>query len=248
MVRWSLIAEYFSLFIISIIFIRYYGFEWKVAFTPRRKLFLACLITSVGSTLLNIICVYCLDHAQRFPVWFNMTLNTLYFLVSIIMCSLFALFLFLLLQEHVYDDHCRVRAQQMLLGVTSAYVTVVLTNPLSGLLFYFDEAGLYQRGPLNALCYTLPLLELALLVYCYFRNRNSVGSPMLYVMRSLPPQVLLICALQIFYPEILLNGTLSSWWGKIITGLLVLLFVALQQIVMRGKFGKKKSGPQQKKE
>ncbi len=44
------------------------------------------------------------------------------------------------------------------------------------------------------------------------------------------------------------NGTLSSWWGKIITGLLVLLFVALQQIVMRGKFGKKKAGPSHKKE
>ena len=44
------------------------------------------------------------------------------------------------------------------------------------------------------------------------------------------------------------NGTLSSWWGKIITGALVLLFVALQQIVMHGKFGKKKSGPSQKKE
>lgn len=36
------------------------------------------------------------------------------------------------------------------------------------------------------------------------------------------------------------NGTLSSWWGKIITGLLVLLFVALQQIVMsRSHHGKK---------
>ena len=44
------------------------------------------------------------------------------------------------------------------------------------------------------------------------------------------------------------NGTLSSWWGKIITGLLVLLFVALQQIVMHGKFGKKKTGSQKKKE
>ena len=44
------------------------------------------------------------------------------------------------------------------------------------------------------------------------------------------------------------NGTLSSWWGKIITGALVLLFVALQQIVMHGKFGKKKAGPSQKKE
>lgn len=45
------------------------------------------------------------------------------------------------------------------------------------------------------------------------------------------------------------NGTLSSWWGKIITGLLVLLFVALQQIVMHGNFfKKKKSGPSTKKE
>ena len=45
------------------------------------------------------------------------------------------------------------------------------------------------------------------------------------------------------------NGTLSSWWGKIITGLLVLLFVALQQIVMHGKFGKKKKNdPSHKKE
>ena len=45
------------------------------------------------------------------------------------------------------------------------------------------------------------------------------------------------------------NGTLSSWWGKIITGLLVLLFVALQQIVMHGNLFKKKKGdPAVKKE
>lgn len=37
------------------------------------------------------------------------------------------------------------------------------------------------------------------------------------------------------------NGTLSSWWGKIITGFLVLLFVALQQIVMSRSRRSKKS-------
>lgn len=37
------------------------------------------------------------------------------------------------------------------------------------------------------------------------------------------------------------NGTLSSWWGKIITGFLVLLFVALQQIVMSRSRHSKKS-------
>ena len=45
------------------------------------------------------------------------------------------------------------------------------------------------------------------------------------------------------------NGTLSSWWGKIITGALVLLFVALQQIVMHGNlFKKKAANPTVKKE
>lgn len=44
------------------------------------------------------------------------------------------------------------------------------------------------------------------------------------------------------------NGTLSSWWGKIITGGLVLLFVALQQVVMHGKFFKKKSSSAPPKE
>lgn len=38
------------------------------------------------------------------------------------------------------------------------------------------------------------------------------------------------------------NGSLSSWWGKIITGLLVLIFVGLQQVVMSGSgHGKKKA-------
>ena len=42
------------------------------------------------------------------------------------------------------------------------------------------------------------------------------------------------------------NGTLSSWWGKIITGALVLLFVALQQIVMGGSGRKKKTSAPKK--
>lgn len=45
------------------------------------------------------------------------------------------------------------------------------------------------------------------------------------------------------------NGTLSSWWGKIITGALVLLFVALQQVVMSSsRRKKKKKNPSTKKE
>ena len=37
------------------------------------------------------------------------------------------------------------------------------------------------------------------------------------------------------------NGTLSSWWGKIATGALLLLFIVIQQLVV-SYTGKKKAG------
>ena len=98
-----MMPEMFSLLIIVIIFIRYYCYEWKVAFTPRRQLFLACLVCSGSSIILNSLCVWMLAQPGRFPTWLNLALNTAYFLLSISMCSLFALLLFILLLEHVYD-------------------------------------------------------------------------------------------------------------------------------------------------
>ena len=76
MIRWSLMPEIFSLFIIVIIFIRYYCYEWKVAFTPRRKLFLICLVCSGSSIILNALCVWMLAQPGRFPALLNLTLNT----------------------------------------------------------------------------------------------------------------------------------------------------------------------------
>ena len=221
MIRWSLMPEVFSLFIIAIIFIRYYCYEWKVAFTPRRKLFLVCLVSSGSSIVLNSLCVWMLGQPGRFPTWLNMTLNTLYFLLSVTMCSLFAILLFTLLLEHVYDLHCMKRAKAVVSGLTGAYFLLILANLSTGLLFWIDDAGLYQRGVLNSTCYALPVLEIALLVYCYFRNRDSISTSMVYVMRSLPPLVILVAVFQVLYPEVLLNGTLSS-------GASLLLFLSFQ--------------------
>ena len=52
--RWSLMGEFFSLVIMAIILIRYYGYEWHVAFTAKRKLFLYCLLGSTASTPVSL--------------------------------------------------------------------------------------------------------------------------------------------------------------------------------------------------
>ena len=221
MIRWSLLVEFFSLLILGIIFVRYYCYERQVVLTPKRRLFLLCLSSSGASILLNILCVYTLSRPDIIPLWINTILNTLYFLLSTVMCSLFAYLLLVLLLEHVYDARCLRSAHRILMGITLASAALALSTPFTGLLFYFDENGYYQRGPLNQLGYGFLFLELLLLAMCYFRNRGSVSTHMVYVMRSLPPFVLALALFQLAYPEILLNGALSA-------ASILILFIAFQ--------------------
>ncbi|SFP08132.1 EAL domain, c-di-GMP-specific phosphodiesterase class I (or its enzymatically inactive variant) [Oscillibacter sp. PC13] len=221
MIRWSLIAEFFSLLIITIIFLRYYGYERHVAFTENRKLFLLCLVSSFISILLDICGVFTTTYPSCVPLWLNLLINSSYFLAMVFTCSLFAYFIFRLILEHVYDKHCLHQAVRTLACLTAVYTLFVLVNLFTGVLFFFDENGLYCRGPLNQLGFALPVIELGLLTACYLRNRASVSKPVIAVMQSLPPIVLVVVLFQVFYPEVLLNGALCS-----LTSLL--LFISFQ--------------------
>ena len=209
-VRWSLLSEYFSLLLLMIICTHYFGYERNTAFTGRRKLFLCCLVSAMGSIILNIITVFTISTPGCIPLWLAGFINSGYFLFTLITCSRFAWFLFGLTLEHVYDMHCMRRAKAALGGISVLSVLIVFINLFTGLLFYFDDAQVYQRGPLNRLVYAFPLAEMVLLFLCYRKNRSSVSDSMVYVIRFLPPIILLLCVTQIFFPDLLLNGALSA--------------------------------------
>ena len=209
-VRWSLLSEYFSLLLLIIICTHYFGYERNTAFTGRRKLFLCCLVSAMGSIILNIITVFTISTPGCIPLWLAVFFNSGYFLFTLITCSLFAWFLFGLTLEHVYDKYCMRRAKAALGGISVLSVLIVFINLFTGLLFYFDDAQVYQRGPLNRLVYAFPLAEMVLLFLCYRKNRSSVSDSMVYVIRFLPPIILLLCVTQIFFPDFLLNGALSA--------------------------------------
>lgn len=208
--RWSLVGEFYSFFILFILFLRYHWYERGTAPNRRRVLFTRCLLLSMSSIVVNVICVLTINHVGLVPVWFNVTLNTTYFLLSVLMCSFLAYLLFDATLEHVYDKHCLRQASIMLIVLTSISVLFLVLNLFTGILFYFDADGYYQRGVLNKVLYFLPVVELAFLAVCYYRNRLSVGKRMVYVMRSIPPLIILLVFLQISYPDVLLNGTLSA--------------------------------------
>lgn len=208
MVRWSLSAELFSAIILALLMLSCHG--QKQAPTRRRRMYQLCLWLSMCSILLNVLCVLTIDHALTVPLWLNLLLNSLYFFVSVLMCSAMAVHLFDLILEHVYDSRCLRRAMALVTVLTALFGAAVLWNLRSGILFRFDGQGNYHRGPLNALGYGILAVELAALILCYLRNRPSVSWSMVCVMRILPPLVVLMMVFQRLYPEVLLNGAIVT--------------------------------------
>ena len=208
MVRWSLSAELFSAIILALLMLSYRG--QKQAPTRRGQMYQLCLWLSMGSILLNVLCVLTIDYALHLPLWLNLLLNSLYFFVVVIMATVMAAHLFELILEHVYDSHCLRKARRLLVGLALLFTAAVLWNLESGILFYFDDQNAYQRGPLNSLGYGFLTVELLALVVCYLRNRRSVSRSMVHVMRTLPPLVVLLMVFQWLYPEILLNGAIIT--------------------------------------
>lgn len=202
--KWFLSAELFSLIIIFILMLNFYERRWKGF--PKRKIYHFCLLTSAGSILLNILCVYTIDQAWNIPLWVNLLCNSAYFLLIVAVSTIIAYYLMRLLFEHIYQQ----RQQQIFAGIFLflylIFFALILYNLRSGIIFYFDENRSYCRGPLINFGYGIMGIQLAILICITLRNLKSVSLPMRRVMRILPPIILLLTAYQLFYPDVLFNG------------------------------------------
>ncbi|MGM9632738.1 MAG: putative bifunctional diguanylate cyclase/phosphodiesterase [Eubacteriales bacterium] len=209
MLDWSLLNELYSLCILLILFIRYRIYDKGVVQTKRREMFISCLLLSVCYIALNILCVFLLELHAYVPVWLNITVNTLYFLGSMHLCSLYAYIIFDAMLEHVYDKHCMKRARRVLIIISSLATLFTLSNLFTGWVFRVDSDG-YHTGPLTWVYYAFVIAELFFLCLCYIKNRKSISDRVVYVVRSIPIVIFLVLTLQILYPKVLLNGTMCA--------------------------------------
>lgn len=208
MVKWSLAAELLAAMMI-VVLMAYYR-EKKLAVTRKGKVYRSCLGLSLATVLLNAVCVYTIKHTEQVPRAVNLILNSAYFLVAVLTCSVIVLYLCYLILEHVYDKRHLRRALLCISGGTLGYLLLILWNLSSGVLFSFDPGGNYRRGPLNRIGYALMAAELLLLAVCYVQNRASVNRPMVKLMHTLPPLAIFLAAFQLAYPQVLLNGMMMA--------------------------------------
>ena len=210
MINWSLSGEYLGLVLIFIIALFYADTKPIRGMKKRYYLYWFSLGLCALSIFLNIYSVHIMDTVHSHSIGLAMAVNTAYFLVSWAMVMVLCYYLFGRLLEFVYDGHCthRINTIQIVLIVFS--VALLAYNVHSGVIFSFNEARHYCRGPLNWLCYVVPCCEIAMLIMCYIKNRRSVSDVTQKVLFISVPIALILIAYQFAFPDQELNGLIYA--------------------------------------
>ncbi len=188
-----------------ILLINFHEKRWP--YSRKSKFYLVSLSLTIASIILNILCVHSLENvAQYIPKWIHLLINSGYFILILLMVTVVACYLLEIIYEHIYERVWMYRLRKIFIGITIGYLALVVSNPLTGFLFWFNEGNHYLRGPLNQLGYYLMALEVAMILGCALLNWKHLSKSTRQVIRTLPPSVILLTVFQLIYPDHLLNG------------------------------------------
>lgn len=213
MTNWSLSTELIALMLVVMLGL---NLQRKRVMGRPLRLYWECLLLSGSTILWNITCVWLIRCAAWVPRWVNYVMNSLYYVLLLLLSSLIALYMFEKMLLHVYERYCICRAQIALTLSFAAMCVCVVANLFNGMLFYFDADGRYVRGPFYAIGYGIMLVQLGLLLFCFLRHRRSVSKDMKGMLRILPFLVVGLTAVQLCFPDMLLNGTLIAFTDVIL--------------------------------
>ena len=210
------IGDYFALGLVIVLCMFFFDSKVSLRYMPKAsKLYIACLFSTALTAVVDLITGQMLA-MKGVLLWQIMLVNTLYFIVNIITTSFMALYLFTRILEHTHERHCMKRACMGLAALFAVYMVFVVSNLWNGCLFYFDEAGAYCRGPLNAIGYYITIAQMVLVMICYFRNRQNASRPMRRVLIQTFPVIPVCITVQRVYPEIMLNGFLFAMMNTVL--------------------------------
>ncbi len=207
---WSLASEYFALILLMVIALFIHDSKAIHGFQRRRFYYLATLMLSALSILLDIAATNVLGNLQSHSVVFALVLNSLYFFTSWAMVTFMVYYLFLRVLEFTYDSVALLRARILLIVILVIFSLLLVVNAFTGIVFYIDPSGAYCRGPLNYCGHLLAIIDLVLLIASYIHHRNSVGKATEKVLFVAAPISVILLVYQLLYPDQLLNGALSS--------------------------------------
>ena len=203
----NFVGDYFAFGLVFILCM--FFFDRKHTLNRASRYFVASLVLTGATAVIDILTGYLMNIPET-PLWLDKGVNTLYFVVNILTTSSIALYLFNRILEHSFSKRCMRYAMTGLSVTLAVYMPLVIANWWTGWLFYFDAQGAYCRGPLNGFGYVITVVQMALVVVCYMRNRKNVSRTMRRVLAQSFPVALLAIIVQRVNPQIMLNSFIMS--------------------------------------
>lgn len=205
------IADYFALGLVIVLFTFFYDNKTSIRYMPLSSKVFAMVLALTALNAITDLTAGALLSAEGIPVWLNMLVNSLYFIINIVTTSCIALFFFVKILEHTHSRRCKRNAGVALIVMLSLYVLLVIGNVWGGYLFYFDESGAYHRGPLNIIGYFFMFMQMIFVLVCYFRNKETANKLMRRTLCNIFPIIPICILLQRVFPEIMLNSIIIAF-------------------------------------
>lgn len=210
----SLISEFFSLIISLVLLANVTQKKWR--YIEHLKKYMICLLLTVGSVVLNMICVCSITYSHHLPVIVNVILNSIYFML-INMTAVFMTYCALLvILEHNYDKSYMFKIKIILFFLAAVYNLIVVANLFTGILFSFTYHFEYVRGPWNSIGYFFIYLEIGLLLWFSYQKRKCLDSSSIQLLKTLPVSVILMTVYQMIYPDFYMNGSIMAVFNIIL--------------------------------
>lgn len=202
---WNDAPEYVSLIFISIILL--YSREYNMIPTLKNKIFKVYLQTVFYSTIISVTCTLVIENHRVVPMFLVQAVNLLYFITMPLMAVVYLFYIISVLLE----DSPKVK---FILKIVSTpyilYILVVLTNPVTRLIYFFREVQGYTRGPGFMLVYVIIYLYITLMfvfTLLYHRKNDKFVKLILVVFPSVS---IMAVILQKLFPHIVLSGTAAT--------------------------------------
>lgn len=186
------------------------------------RLYSACLYVSFAGIAVNIATVYTIENAVKIPLWVNIAVNTVYFMITPLMIALICVYILYVLCQNSSGSKCIHISVRISAAIYVIYFAAVIINFFNGWLFYFDAEMNYVRGSINRLLYWYFVAFVILLFAVYLRQKKNMNRRFVHVVRLIIPVSLLLGLIQQVSAQIMLTGTAT------VCALLV-LFIYFQQ-------------------
>jgi diguanylate cyclase len=205
-VNWHFEAELASAVFLITIWI--YSHEKNMVLTLKNRIFKGCIAMGFLSVVINLFSMMLILNKPQAGTFILLSVRSLHFILVSLNTALIEFYILAFVCEETGENP----RKPLMWSLTpyAAFFFLVISNPMTGVLFTVDSAGNFTNGPLFLLVYGIHYFYCVVIFITIFKWKKSIPPDTKRVLLAFPALSLLFTVVQQMLPRVLLSGTASA--------------------------------------